>query len=319
MWCKVSTVFYHSKIGTTPFRVVFSDLGDSGLGSAETAAVSSTEVQKAFHFHRQLQLNSTPLLPPLRSKAGFSPTSHFSITTQQRNPTACYHDGSFQGPESLQARSYLQVERAPFRRPQLSRLRPRRRRSGQGADPSPQGRRDGPLPNSAAPDPRASRRGRLGAHLFVATPRTLLFDSQTQGVYRPHHAQVRVTRVQRRHFVQLCTVRRQISLAPWEDVCPSLCLTRRISRSLSVSLFGCAPSHRYFDQSKLTSFQRQLNLYGFVRLTRGVDATAYYHECFLRGKEFLAKRMLRTRIKGTRIKGASSPEQEPDFYTMVSC
>jgi hypothetical protein len=60
-----------------------------------------------------------------------------------------------------------------------------------------------------------------------------------------------------------------------------------------------------------------LNLYGFVRLTRGVDATAYYHECFLRGKEFLAKRMLRTRIKGTRIKGASSPEQEPDFYTMV--
>eukprot|EP00934_Nitzschia_sp_Nitz4_P004620 Nitzschia sp. Nitz4//scaffold133_size116822//4807//6162//NITZ4_003790-RA/size116822-processed-gene-0.47-mRNA-1//-1//CDS//3329535345//4610//frame0 len=72
----------------------------------------------------------------------------------------------------------------------------------------------------------------------------------------------------------------------------------------------------YFRQSKLTSFQRQLNLYGFARLTRGKDAGGYYHEFFLRGKLFLAKKMQRTKIKGTKFKAASSPDQEPDFYSM---
>jgi HSF-type DNA-binding len=73
----------------------------------------------------------------------------------------------------------------------------------------------------------------------------------------------------------------------------------------------------YFGQNKLTSFQRQLNLYGFCRLTRGRDAGAYYHEMFLRGKFFLTKKMLRTKIKGTKFKASSNPEQEPDFYNMV--
>lgn len=57
-------------------------------------------------------------------------------------------------------------------------------------------------------------------------------------------------------------------------------------------------------------------MYGFQRLTRGADAGGYYHELFLRNRVFLAKLMDRTKVKGTRFKAASSPESEPDFYTL---
>ena len=49
----------------------------------------------------------------------------------------------------------------------------------------------------------------------------------------------------------------------------------------------------YFRQSKITSFQRQLNLYGFIRITQGPDRGGYYHELFLRHKAFLCEMMVR--------------------------
>ena len=72
----------------------------------------------------------------------------------------------------------------------------------------------------------------------------------------------------------------------------------------------------YFNQTKLTSFQRQLNLYGFRRITTGKDRGGYYHELFLRHKLFLCQRISRVRVKGNRVKGKPSPGTKPDFYKM---
>lgn len=75
---------------------------------------------------------------------------------------------------------------------------------------------------------------------------------------------------------------------------------------------------KYFRQTKLTSFQRQLNLYGFRRITRGPDSGAYYHELFLRGRLQLCMKMVRQKVKGTGHKQPTDISTEPNFYTMPS-
>eukprot|EP00590_Aulacoseira_subarctica_P005117 CAMPEP_0172435734 /NCGR_PEP_ID=MMETSP1064-20121228/71347_1 /TAXON_ID=202472 /ORGANISM="Aulacoseira subarctica , Strain CCAP 1002/5" /LENGTH=327 /DNA_ID=CAMNT_0013184085 /DNA_START=131 /DNA_END=1114 /DNA_ORIENTATION=+ len=76
---------------------------------------------------------------------------------------------------------------------------------------------------------------------------------------------------------------------------------------------------KYFGQSKFTSFQRQLNLYCFRRLTRtGNDKNAYYHELFRRDQPLLSKQMVRHRIKGKGARAAANPESEPDFGSLQS-
>lgn len=73
----------------------------------------------------------------------------------------------------------------------------------------------------------------------------------------------------------------------------------------------------YFKQTKMASFQRQLNLYGFNRLTSGLDKGGYYHEMFLRGKVSLAYEIQRMRVKGTGVRLPTNPDNEPNFYALL--
>lgn len=68
---------------------------------------------------------------------------------------------------------------------------------------------------------------------------------------------------------------------------------------------------RFFSQTKYTSFQRQLNMYGFTRLVHAPDKGAYYSLCFLRGHPALVRHMVRHKIKGTKVR--KSPV-EANFY-----
>jgi hypothetical protein len=78
----------------------------------------------------------------------------------------------------------------------------------------------------------------------------------------------------------------------------------------------------YFNQTKYRSFQRQLNLYGFRRITGGADRGGYYHPLMLRGRRKLCTRMCRQKASsgkhgGNMITNALvDPELEPNFYAM---
>lgn len=79
--------------------------------------------------------------------------------------------------------------------------------------------------------------------------------------------------------------------------------------------FEAEVMNKFFRQSRVQSFQRQLNLYGFKRISRGPDTGGYYHELFLRGRPGLCVNMQRTRIKGV-PKQPDDPDSEPDFYSL---
>lgn len=57
----------------------------------------------------------------------------------------------------------------------------------------------------------------------------------------------------------------------------------------------------YFRMSRFSSFQRQLNLYEFVRITDGPDKGAYYHDLFIRGRPILASQIRRNKLKGSAV------------------
>lgn len=76
---------------------------------------------------------------------------------------------------------------------------------------------------------------------------------------------------------------------------------------------------QFFNQTKYRSFQRQLNLYGFKRITGGADRAGYYHPLMLRGRRKLCTRMRRLKqklINSVTTNSSLDPEMEPNFYAM---
>lgn len=53
----------------------------------------------------------------------------------------------------------------------------------------------------------------------------------------------------------------------------------------------------YFRQSRLSSFKRQLNLYGFELINTGPARGGYYHELFVQDRPELCRRMRRVAVK----------------------
>jgi hypothetical protein len=74
----------------------------------------------------------------------------------------------------------------------------------------------------------------------------------------------------------------------------------------------------YFKQTKYKSFQRQLNLYGFIRVNKGMDKGAYYHSLFIQNKKPMSLRMIREKVKGagnSQRCGIEDPKiEDPNFY-----
>jgi hypothetical protein len=68
---------------------------------------------------------------------------------------------------------------------------------------------------------------------------------------------------------------------------------------------------RFFKQTKITSFQRQLNMYGFRRIADGSEMGAYRHELFLRDKPHLCNTIQRKK----RIRKRKAPKSVPPRST----
>lgn len=57
---------------------------------------------------------------------------------------------------------------------------------------------------------------------------------------------------------------------------------------------------KYFPAGRMNTFLKQLNLYGFRRITEGRDKGGYFHKDFLKGKRHLCKKIKRKKVHVTK-------------------
>lgn len=79
---------------------------------------------------------------------------------------------------------------------------------------------------------------------------------------------------------------------------------------------------RYFAGGKINTFQKQLNLYGFQRITQGPEKGAYFHKYFVRGKPRLCQRIRRQKLNlrqdSRGCQGASTDWEQRDGSSQSS-
>eukprot|EP00934_Nitzschia_sp_Nitz4_P004815 Nitzschia sp. Nitz4//scaffold151_size53849//43855//45101//NITZ4_006730-RA/size53849-snap-gene-0.35-mRNA-1//-1//CDS//3329537165//4805//frame0 len=72
----------------------------------------------------------------------------------------------------------------------------------------------------------------------------------------------------------------------------------------------------FFRHGRYSSFARQVNGWGFKRISHGSDFNSYYHEMFLRGMPHLCDRMRRLTAKDMQGKKHTENEVAPNFYAI---
>ena len=72
----------------------------------------------------------------------------------------------------------------------------------------------------------------------------------------------------------------------------------------------------YFKQSRYKSFQRQLNLYGFVCLPRGDDKGSYFHKNFARGERYLCHYIVRKKDQRSTPRTSAAKKQKMEEAQM---
>jgi hypothetical protein len=87
----------------------------------------------------------------------------------------------------------------------------------------------------------------------------------------------------------------------------------RSFRVIKPKEFAETISPRFFNHSNFPSFARQVNGWGFRRITQGPDRNSYYHELFLRWRPHLVKWMRRPDKVGKQM---PDPANEPNFYSI---
>lgn len=72
------------------------------------------------------------------------------------------------------------------------------------------------------------------------------------------------------------------------------------------TLFSSLVLPKYFRTNKFSSFQRNLNLYGFAKVKRGVDMDMYAHGSFIRGRPDLLAQLKKCKSKSSELRNISS-------------
>jgi len=72
---------------------------------------------------------------------------------------------------------------------------------------------------------------------------------------------------------------------------------------------------KFFKTRKMSSFRKQLSLWGFTRIYSGPDIGCYYHDFFLRGMPQLLNRVKYQKVKGVGKSRRPNPKNGPDFYS----